>query len=90
MHRATTKMGNIAKKVQEMRLKWYGHVMRRQEHYVGRRGWKRMYKGRRKRGRPKRRWLDRVREDIKETGLSGNEVYDRDTWRCMSSYIDPI
>ena len=26
--------------------------------------------GRRKRGRPKRRWLDRVRDDIKEKGLS--------------------
>ena len=26
---------------------------------------------RRKRGRTKRRWLDRVRDDIKEKGLSG-------------------
>ena len=28
--------------------------------------WKRKYKG----GRPKRRWLDRVRGDVKEKGLS--------------------
>ena len=28
-------MGEIAKKVQERRLKWYGHVIRREEHYVG-------------------------------------------------------
>ena len=34
-------------------------------------------KGRRKRGRPKRRWLDRVRDDIQENGLSGEEVCDR-------------
>ena len=33
----TTKVGEITKKVQERRLKWYGHVMRREEHYVGRR-----------------------------------------------------
>ena len=33
----------------------------------------------RKRGRPKRRWLDRVRGDIKEKGLSADEVYDRAT-----------
>ena len=44
--------------------------------------------GRRKRGRPKRRWFDRVRDDIKEKGLSGEEVYDRATWRRMSTYID--
>ena len=45
--------------------------------------------GRRKRGRPKRRWLDKVKDDIKEKGLSADEVYDRATWRRMSSYIDP-
>ena len=30
-------MGEITKKFQERRLKWYGHVMRKEEHYVGRR-----------------------------------------------------
>ena len=45
--------------------------------------------GRRKRGRPKRRWLDKVKDDIKEKGLSADEVYDRATWRRVSSYIDP-
>ena len=44
--------------------------------------------GRRKRGRPKRRWLDRVRDDIEEKGLSADDVYDRATWRRTSSYID--
>ena len=44
--------------------------------------------GRRKGGRPKRRWLDKVKDDIKEKGLSPDEVYDHATWRCMSSYID--
>ena len=33
--------------------------------------------GRRKIGRPKRRWLDKVKDDIKEKGLSADEVYDR-------------
>ena len=35
--RGTTEVGEIAKKVQEWRFEWYGHVMRREEHYVGRR-----------------------------------------------------
>ena len=30
--RGTTKVGEITKKVQERGLKWYGHVMRREEH----------------------------------------------------------
>ena len=33
--RGTTKGGEISKKVQESRLKWYGHVLRREEEYVG-------------------------------------------------------
>ena len=45
--------------------------------------------GRRKRGRPERIWLDRVRDDIREKGLPAEKVYDSTTWRRMSSYIDP-
>ena len=30
-------MGEISKKVQERRLKWYGHVTRRDEEYVRKR-----------------------------------------------------
>ena len=87
--RGTTKVGEITKKVQERRLKWYGHVTRREEHYIGRRAMVMKVQGRRKRGRPKRRWLDKVKDDIKENRLSADDVYDRATWRRMSSYIDP-
>ena len=34
------------------------------------------------------RWLDTVRDDIKEKGLSADDVYDHATWRHTSSYID--
>ena len=30
-------MEEISKKVQESRLKWYGHVLRREDEYVGKR-----------------------------------------------------
>ena len=36
-NRGTTKAGEISKKVQESRLKWYGHVLRREDEYVGKR-----------------------------------------------------
>ena len=67
----------------------YGHVIRREEHCVGRRAMVMKVQGRRKRGRPKRRWLDKVSDDIKEKGLSTEEVYDLGTWRRMSPYINP-
>ena len=35
--RGTTKVGEISRKVQESRLKWYGHVSRREDEYVGKR-----------------------------------------------------
>ena len=72
--RRTTKVGEITKKVQERRLKWYGHATRREEHYVGSRTMVMKVQGRRKRGRPKRSWLDKVKDDIKEKGLSASRL----------------
>ena len=63
--------------------------MRIGEHYVGRRAMGMKVPWRRKRGRPKRRWLNNVRDDIKEKGLSVDEMYDRATRRRISSYIEP-
>ena len=63
--------------------------MQRDEQYVGRRAMEMKAQGRRKRGMPKRRWLNKVKDDIKEKGLSVGEVYDRATWRRMSSFIAP-
>ena len=56
-------------------------MMRREEHCVGRRVMEMKAQGRRKRGRSKRRWLDKVKDDTKENGLSADDVYDRATWR---------
>ena len=35
-----------------------------------------------------RRWLDKVKDDIKEKGLSADDVYDRAKRRRMPSNID--
>ena len=58
--RGTTKVGEISKKVQESRLKWYGHVSRREDEYVGKRVMGMEVPWKRRRGRPKRRWLDNI------------------------------
>ena len=62
-------MGEISKKVQESRLKWYGHVSRREDEYVGKRVMGMEVPGKRRRGRPKRRWLDSIRNDLSATSI---------------------
>ena len=51
----TTEMGKWCR---QARLRWYGHVKHREDDYVGRRAMEMRMPGQRKRGRPKRRWLD--------------------------------
>ena len=44
--------------------------------------------GRRRKGRPKRRWMDRVNVDLRENGLSGEETHNRAVWRQLVRNID--
>ena len=71
----TTRVGEISKKVQESRLKWYGHVLRREE-YVGKRVMVMEVPGKRRHGSPKRRWLDNIRNDLSERELAGEDAQD--------------
>ena len=64
--RGTTKEGEISKKVQECRLKRYGHVLRREDECVGKRVMAMEVPGKRRRGRPNRRCLDSIRNDLSE------------------------
>ena len=73
--------GEISKKVQESRLKWYGHALRREDEYVGKRVMGMEVSGKRRRGRPKRRWLDSIRNEncqgrTHKTGLNGGVSQD--------------
>ena len=64
--RGRTKVGEIFKKVQESRCKWHGHVLRREEECVGKRVMVMEVPGKRWGGRPKRRWLDNINNDLPE------------------------
>ena len=81
--RGTTKVEEISKKVQDRRLKWYGHVWRREDEYVGKRVMGVEVPGERRRGRPKRRWLN-SRNDFSERDLSGEDTQDRPRWRRLT------
>ena len=45
--------------------------------------------GKRRRGRPKWRWLDSIRNDLSERELSREDTQDRAKWRRLIRHIDP-
>ena len=81
--RSTVKIERLGMKMREGRLRWYGHVMKRDQEYVGRKMMEMELPGKRKRGRPKRKFLDVVKEDIGEVGAKETDVEDRTVWRKM-------
>ncbi|KAK3526298.1 hypothetical protein QTP70_022688, partial [Hemibagrus guttatus] len=81
--RGTAHVGHLGDKVREARLRWFGHVQRRESEYIGRRMLDMELPGRRQRGRPKRRYMDGINEDMKLVGASVEDAEDRDRWREM-------
>ena len=80
--RSILKVERLGMKMREGRLRWYGHVMRRDQEYVGRKMIEIELPGKR-RGRPKRSFLDVVKEDMGEVGAKETNVEDRKMWRMM-------
>ena len=76
----TTEMGKWCR---QARLRWYSDVKRREDDYVGRRVMEMRMPGQRKRGRPKRRWLDCIKEDMEAVGASPEDTQDRKRWRRL-------
>ena len=81
--RSTVKVERLGMKMREGRLRWYGHVMRRDQEYVERKMMEMELPGKRRRGRPKRRFLDIVKKDMGEVGAKESDVKDRKIWRMM-------
>ena len=78
--RSTVKVERLGMKMREGRLRWYGHVMRRDQEYVGRKMIEMELPGKRKRGRPKRKFLDVVKEEKEEVGAKETDIEDRKMW----------
>lgn len=88
--RGTAKVTQMGNKMQERRLQWYGHCKRRDEEWIGRRMMELQVEGVRGRGRPRRRWDDCIREDLREKDLSGEEALDKREWKRLIRNRDPI
>jgi hypothetical protein len=82
---------DIIRQVRSRRMRWAGHVARMGEEI-------KVYKvlmgkpeGKRPLGRPRRRWEDRIRIDLRKIGLGGMDwirlAQDRDRWRAVVSAV---
>ena len=87
--RGTAQVGKFGEKTREARLRWYGHLRRKDDGYIGRRMLRMELPGKRKRGRPKRRFMDVVKEDMAEVEVTEEDTVDRNNWRRKIRCGDP-
>ena len=83
----------IATHLIQKRLHWYGHVRRRDESHTTRRVLDMEVDDVRPRGRPKLRYMDTIKRDIKKNGLTDVNILDRSfqgdplTWKSLQGEI---
>ena len=87
--RILTNVEKMSVKIKESRLRWFGHVKRRNESYVGRRVLNLEIEGKRRRGRPKGRWMDMIKADMRELELEEEDALDRNLWRSAIHFSNP-
>ena len=81
------KVENILNKLKRQRLRWYGHVRRREESHILRRAMDMDVTGRRRIGRPKKTWIQCVKEDMKTWRLKEEDIVDRGEWRRKTDRV---
>lgn len=79
----------VVDKVIEASLRCFGHVHRRDAGYFGRRLLRMEPPGRRRRGRPKKRLMDVVIEDMQVVGVKEEDAEDRARRTQMIRCSDP-
>ena len=72
---------DIALALQQNRLRWYGHVLRKEDDDWVKKWMEYEAEGPRPRGRPKRTWRDVVREDCQARKMNKVDAIDRCKWR---------
>jgi hypothetical protein len=86
--RNKTKVTEMHRKIQEKRLRRYGHIQREKE-FVTKRVLKMEIEGKRARGRPRRRWMECVKEDMTERKLKTRYTANRPRWKTLTKKQRP-
>jgi hypothetical protein len=69
---------NILEVIEEKLLRWFGHVKRMPGNRLPLKVLEWEPEGKRRRGRPKERWIDEVRRCMTNHGLTEEDTRDRD------------
>ena len=75
---------DIALVLQQNRLHWYGHVLRKEDDDWVKKCMEYEVQGPRPRGRPKRTWREVVREDCHAPEMNKVDAIDHCKWRRMT------
>ena len=78
----------VIQRIQQRRLRYFGHVARMGQNRFPRIAMEGYVHGERGRGRPKKRWMDQVRQDCEEMGFESIQdatwiAQDRECWRTL-------
>jgi len=89
--RAELNVKDILQYIEETQLRWYGHVRRMSDSRTPQRWLQWKPSTTRPRGRPRKRWMDNIKEAVERRGTTLREVereelfMDRQQWRAFFS-----
>ena len=69
-------------------VRWYGHVLKRDDGHILRKALEFEMRGKRKRGRPKKTWKTQVEKESKSVGLEKKDAMNSARWRVGVREID--
>ena len=72
---------DLEEHLRQKRLRWFGHIVRRDKEVEIKKVFELKIEEQRKRGRPVKRWIDVVEEDMKKRGVLQQDAVDREGWR---------
>jgi transcription termination factor 2 len=82
---------SVIRMIKSRTMRWAGHVARMGEKRIAYRILVRKPGGRRPLGRPRRRWVDNIKMDLREIGWDGMDwvdlAQDKDQWRTLMNVV---